>query len=140
VTEFGNLPPEWRCLSCELYGTMILVLAGAGPMVVDAFAPGSVPHSPVVVFPGLMVMAVVVSPRARAYLNPAVGIAFALRKEFPWQRVPGQVVAQPAGTHARAPRVPRGSRGAWRCLGRHRAYSVGALPGAAVAVEPACVL
>jgi aquaporin Z len=32
-----------------------------------------------------------------AHLNPAVSIAFALRQDFPWRRVPGYVVAQLAG-------------------------------------------
>jgi glycerol uptake facilitator-like aquaporin len=61
VTEFDNLAHEWRRLICELFGTMFLVLAGAGPTVVDAFAPGSVPHRPAVVSPGLMVMAIILS-------------------------------------------------------------------------------
>jgi len=32
-----------------------------------------------------------------AHLNPVVSVAFALRREFPWRRVPGYVVAQLAG-------------------------------------------
>jgi aquaporin Z len=32
-----------------------------------------------------------------AHLNPAVSIAFALRRDFPWSRVPGYIVVQPAG-------------------------------------------
>jgi aquaporin Z len=32
-----------------------------------------------------------------AHLNPAVSIAFALRGDFPWRRVPGYVVVQLAG-------------------------------------------
>jgi aquaporin Z len=32
-----------------------------------------------------------------AHLNPAVSIAFALRGDFPWRRVPGYIVAQLAG-------------------------------------------
>ena len=32
-----------------------------------------------------------------AHLNPAVSIAFALRRDFPWRRVPGYIVAQLAG-------------------------------------------
>jgi aquaporin Z len=32
-----------------------------------------------------------------AHLNPVVSLAFALRREFPWRRVPGYVVAQVAG-------------------------------------------
>jgi aquaporin Z len=32
-----------------------------------------------------------------AHLNPAVSIAFALRRDFPWRRVPGYIIAQLAG-------------------------------------------
>ncbi|MGO9335600.1 MAG: MIP/aquaporin family protein [Acidimicrobiales bacterium] len=99
VAEFDNLSHEWRRLVCELFGTMFLVFAGAGPAVVDAFDPGSVPHALAVVSPGLMVMGIILSLGAisGAHLNPVVSVAFALRKEFPWRRVPGYVVAQLAG-------------------------------------------
>ena len=32
-----------------------------------------------------------------AHLNPAVSIAFALRRDFPWQRVPGYIIVQLIG-------------------------------------------
>jgi aquaporin Z len=32
-----------------------------------------------------------------AHLNPAVSVAFALRGDFPWRRVPGYVVVQLIG-------------------------------------------
>jgi aquaporin Z len=35
-----------------------------------------------------------------AHLNPAVSVAFAVRGDFPWRRVPGYVVAQLAGASA----------------------------------------
>ena len=31
------------------------------------------------------------------HLNPAVSVAFALRQDFPWRRVPGYIVAQLVG-------------------------------------------
>jgi aquaporin Z len=99
VAEFDNLSHEWRRLLCELVGTLSLTLAGAGPTMVNTFIPGSVPHALAVASPGLMVMAIILSLGAisGAHLNPVVSIAFALRKEFPWRRVPGYVVAQLAG-------------------------------------------
>ena len=33
-----------------------------------------------------------------AHLNPAITVAFALRRDFPWRRVPGYVVAQALGS------------------------------------------
>src|SRR5262249_36309039 len=49
-----------------------------------------------VVAPGLMVMAVILFMGAGsgAHLNPAVSLAFALRRDFPWRRVPGYIVIQ----------------------------------------------
>ena len=46
--------------------------------------------------PGLMVMAIILFMGAvsGAHLNPAVSLAFALRRDFPWRRVPGYVVVQ----------------------------------------------
>ena len=44
-----------------------------------------------------------------AHLNPAVSIAFALRRDFPWWRVPGYIVVQLARRRARGV-VPPGRR------------------------------
>ena len=46
-----------------------------------------------------MVMAIILfmGKISGAHLNPAVSIAFALRRDFPWQRVPGYIVVQLAG-------------------------------------------
>jgi aquaporin Z len=51
------------------------------------------------VSPGLMVMAIILFMGAvsGAHLNPAVSVAFALRGNFPWQRVPSYIVAQAVG-------------------------------------------
>ena len=49
--------------------------------------------------PGLMVMAIILfmGKVSGAHLNPAVSLAFSLRGDFPWRRVPGYIVAQLAG-------------------------------------------
>src|SRR5678815_4952360 len=46
-----------------------------------------------------MVMAIILfmGKVSGAHLNPAVSIAFALRRDFPWRRVPGYIVAQLIG-------------------------------------------
>ena len=46
-----------------------------------------------------MVMAIILfmGKVSGAHLNPAVSIAFALRRDFPWWRVPGYIVVQLAG-------------------------------------------
>jgi aquaporin Z len=52
-----------------------------------------------VVAPGLMVAAIILfmGMVSGAHLNPAVSVAFALRGDFPWKRVPAYVVAQFVG-------------------------------------------
>ena len=52
-----------------------------------------------VVAPALMVMAIILfmGKVSGAHLNPAVSIAFALRRDFPWQRVPGYILVQLVG-------------------------------------------
>jgi aquaporin Z len=49
--------------------------------------------------PGRMVMVTIYSMGSvsGAHLNPAVTFAFALRRNFPWRRVPGYVAAQCGG-------------------------------------------
>ena len=46
-----------------------------------------------------MVMAIILfmGKVSGAHLNPAVSIAFALRRDFPWWRVPGYIIVQLAG-------------------------------------------
>ena len=46
-----------------------------------------------------MVMAIILfmGKVSGAHLNPAVSIAFSLRRDFPWRRVPGYVIVQLAG-------------------------------------------
>ena len=58
----------------------------------------------IVIAPGLMVMAIIyfMGTVSGAHLNPAVTLAFALRRNFPWRRVPGYVIAQLAGGIAAA--------------------------------------
>ena len=88
-----------RRLFSELFGTFLLVLAGAGAGVVGAVSHGAISRPAAVTAPGLAVMAVILfmGEVSGAHLNPAVSIAFSLRGDFPWRRVPGYVLAQLAG-------------------------------------------
>lgn len=98
--DFHDLTYEWRRLFSEVLGTFLLVLVAAGAVVVNAQSHGAVPLDAQVVAPGLMVMAVIyfMGTVSGAHLNPAVTVAFALRRNFPWRRVPGYVAAQFAGS------------------------------------------
>jgi aquaporin Z len=97
--EFDDPRLEWRRFFSELFGTFLLVIAAAGGPVVNAAAPGTVSSSAQVVAPGLMVMAVIyfLGAVGGAHLNPAVTFSFALRRNFPWLRVPGYVAMQLIG-------------------------------------------
>jgi aquaporin Z len=76
---------------------LVLVAAGGG-MMGQAF-PNTISRTAAVVAPGLMVFAIILfmGKVSGAHLNPAVSIAFSLRGDFPWRRVPGYIVLQLAG-------------------------------------------
>lgn len=87
---------EWRRLFAECWGTFLLVLVAAGGGIEANLSNGSVSLGMAVVAPGLMVMAIIyfMGTVSGAHLNPAVTLAFALRRNFPWRRVTGYILAQ----------------------------------------------
>src|ERR1700683_5837825 len=100
ATDFWDDRYEGRRLFAEVLGTFFLVLVAVGGGMVNArFGGEAVPYSARVVAPALMVMATILfmGGVSGAHLNPAVSIAFALRRDFPWKRVPMYLVAQFAG-------------------------------------------
>ena len=97
--DFQDSSQEWRRLFSELLGTFFLVLVAAGGGMMGQAFPGTISRTAAVVAPGLMVLAIILfmGRVSGAHLNPAVSIAFALRQDFPWWRVPGYIVVQLAG-------------------------------------------
>ena len=95
--DFDDPSQEWRRLFSELLGTFALVLVAAGGGLLHA--KGQISLAAAVVAPGLMVTAIILFMGAvsGAHLNPAVSLAFALRRDFPWKRVPGYIVIQLIG-------------------------------------------
>jgi aquaporin Z len=95
--EFADPSLGYRRLFGELLGTFMLVLVAAGGGVLHA--KGQISLAAAVVAPGLMVMAIILFMGAvsGAHLNPVVSIAFALRGDFPWKRVPRYIVVQLLG-------------------------------------------
>jgi aquaporin Z len=99
INDFNDPRQEWRRLFSELLGTFFLVLAAAGGGMMSHAFPGVISHGAAVVAPALTVMAVILfmGKVSGAHLNPAVSIAFALRRDFPWWRVPGYIIVQLGG-------------------------------------------
>ncbi|MFY9779998.1 MAG: aquaporin [Candidatus Baltobacteraceae bacterium] len=104
LLDFLNPAFEWRRVFAETWGTFLLVVVAAGGGVVAARSGGAVRPASIVVAPGLMVMAIIyfMGTVSGAHLNPAVTIAFALRGNFPWNRVPGYLLGQILGGVAAA--------------------------------------
>lgn len=99
INDFEDPRQEWRRLISEVVGTFFLVLVAAGAPMVGQKYPGTIGLAMAVVAPGLMVMAIIMfmGKVSGAHLNPAVSIGFALRRDFPWRRVPGYIAAQLIG-------------------------------------------
>jgi aquaporin Z len=83
-------------------GTFFLVLVAAGAGVVKTASGADLGRTAEVTAPGLMVMSIILfmGRVGGAHLNPVVTLAFALRREFPWRRVAGYVIAQLCGAAA----------------------------------------
>jgi len=99
VEDFNDKSQEWRRLFSELLGTFFLVLVAAGGGMMGQAFPDTVSRTAAVTAPALMVLGVILfmGKVSGAHLNPAVSIAFALRADFPWARVPGYIVVQLVG-------------------------------------------
>ncbi len=99
LEDFHDPRQEWRRLFSEGLGTFFLVLVAAGAGMMGEAFPNTISRTAAVTAPGLMVTAVILfmGRVSGAHLNPAVSVAFALRGDFPWRRVPGHVVVQLLG-------------------------------------------
>jgi aquaporin NIP len=97
------LPPLARALGAEALGTFALVLFGCGAIMVDADG-GGLGHVGVSLAFGLVVLAMVyaLAHVSGAHINPAVTLALASRRRFPWSTVPGYWGAQVTGAVAAA--------------------------------------
>ncbi|MGH7583489.1 MAG: MIP/aquaporin family protein [Gemmatimonadales bacterium] len=97
--DFLDPALEWRRVFAEMWGTFLLALVACGGGVVAAVSGGKVTPAMMAVAPGVMVMVAIyfMGAVSGAHLNPAVTLAFALRRNFPWRRVPGYIVGQLLG-------------------------------------------
>ncbi|KAI3741626.1 hypothetical protein L1987_59300 [Smallanthus sonchifolius] len=83
-------------LIAELFATYFLIFAGCGVIMVNIDKNNLVGQPGIAIVWGsaVMVMVYTVGHVSGAHINPAVTIAFASCKRFPWKEVPGYVIAQ----------------------------------------------
>ena len=83
-------------LLAEAVGTFALVFVGCGAIMVDAGMKGLLGHGGICAAFGLVIMVMVFATGhiSGAHFNPAVTIAFAAAKRFPWRSVPAYVLVQ----------------------------------------------
>jgi aquaporin Z len=94
-----RLPRLAQCLLAEALGTFVLTFVAAGAVMAGALSHGEVDHVAKTVAPGLVVAALVYAfgDVSGAHFNPAVTVAFALRGDFVWNRVPAYWLTQLGG-------------------------------------------
>ncbi|KAK4748315.1 hypothetical protein SAY87_014901 [Trapa incisa] len=102
-------PVTWPCcyvptfvqkMIAEVCGTYFLIFAGCGSVVVNLNNDRVVTLPGIAIIWGLAVMVLVYSLGhiSGAHFNPAVTIAFATCKRFPWKQVPAYIAAQVLGS------------------------------------------
>ncbi|MBA2755220.1 MAG: MIP family channel protein [Chloroflexia bacterium] len=91
--------PQVRQLAAEAVGTFGLVFAGTGAVVIDAETGGRIGHVGIGLTFGLVIMVMIyaVGHVSGAHFNPAVTLAFAVGRHFPWPLVPRYWAAQLLG-------------------------------------------
>jgi len=93
----------WRRAGAEGVGTYALVTAGCGAIMVDSQT-HALTHLGVALTFGLIIMVMIAATGhlSGAHFNPAVTVAFALTRHFPWRAVPAYVGSQLLGAVAGA--------------------------------------
>lgn len=97
ANEPGRRP--WQRYLAEFIGTFAIVFAGCGAAISNTMTGGSVSHVGVALTFGFVVAVMIyaLGPICAAHFNPAVTLAFAATRRFPWWHVPAYLGAQVAG-------------------------------------------
>ncbi|XP_042011116.1 aquaporin NIP1-1-like [Salvia splendens] len=92
--------PFIQKIIAETLGTFFLIFAGCGAVAVNADKDKVITLPGIAIVWGLVVMVMVYSVGhiSGAHFNPAVTLAFATCKRFPWKQVPAYIVAQVVGS------------------------------------------
>ncbi len=86
-------------LAAEFVGAFGLVFAGTGAVVIDTASDGTIGHVGISLTFGLIIMVMIYATGhiSGAHFNPAVTLAFAVGRHFPWRLVPQYWAAQILG-------------------------------------------
>ncbi|XP_047945335.1 aquaporin NIP1-1-like [Salvia hispanica] len=97
---FSLTVPFIQKIIAETLGTFFLIFAGCGAVAVNADKDKVITLPGIAIVWGLVVMVMVYSVGhiSGAHFNPAVTLAFATCKRFPWKQVPAYIVAQVVGS------------------------------------------
>ena len=89
----------WQRYVAEFIGTFGIMFAAGSAAITNGVSNGAVTLMGQAFASGLMVaiMIYALGPVSAAHFNPAVTLAFATAKRFPWKHVPAYLVAQIAG-------------------------------------------
>jgi MIP family channel proteins len=106
ANPFARVHPfvYFRRLFTEAVGTFLLVAVDCGGAMIASMSHGEVTSVARSLATGMVVMAMIATMGdvSGAHFNPAVTCAFAIRRAFPWSKVPPYVLAQLAGAFAAA--------------------------------------
>lgn len=104
IRDFHDPSFEFRRLFAETLGTFLLVLSVLGSVAAGTTSHGDLSLPAQGIAPGLVLMAAIytLGGVSGAHFNPAVTLSYALRRNFPWRRVPGYCFAQCVGAVAAA--------------------------------------
>ncbi|KAL0923963.1 hypothetical protein M5K25_004752 [Dendrobium thyrsiflorum] len=123
VSELSISVPFLQKIIAEVFGTFFLIFAGCAAITVNKKSNGTVSFPGIFIVWGsaVTVMIYAVGHISGAHFNPAVTIAFASCRRFPWKQVPAYVAAQIVGSIL--------ASGTLRLLfGGHRELFAGTIP------------
>ena len=88
-----------RNYTAEFIGTFALVFCGTGAIIINQQSGGTITQPGIAITFGLIIMSMIyaLGGISGAHLNPAVSIAFVIKKVFPVKQLPGYITSQLAG-------------------------------------------
>jgi aquaporin Z len=90
---------EFQRLLAEVLGTFALTFVSGGGIIISTISHGEIALVAHFVAAGPIIVAMIyaLGSTSGAHFNPTITLAFAMRRDFPWKRVPGYWIAQLLG-------------------------------------------